>query len=397
MFGIDYIRYILILLSQWIICLTILSSQKIKFKNIHRKEFTLITLLLLISLYLTFSSLDYILFYIRFERSLIPTFILILGWGYQPERLQAGIYILFYTTIFSLPLLIILLLISRSEQRSIIYILNFFNCENEFKVYYYLALTMAFIVKLPIYIFHLWLPKAHVEAPLAGSIVLAGILLKLGGYGLIRVLVLVESSCKEIIWFWIRVRLIGGIYVRLLCLRQLDIKSLIAYSSVVHIGLVLCGILTLSWWGYVGALIIILGHGLCSSGIFCLANIVYERVLRRRFLINKGWLSLIPRISLWWFLLRIGNIASPPRLNLAGEIILIISLVNWNKLIILILVIVSFFRGCYSLYLYRLSQHGVLYNGVSSFSSSNVQEFIRIFLHWLPLNILVLNVNIFII
>ena len=122
--------------------------------------------------------------------------------------------------------------------------------------------------------------------------------------------------------------MVGGALVSLICLRQTDIKALIAYSSVAHMGLVLAGIGSLSAWGFRGAVVVMVGHGLCSSGLFCLANIVYERLGSRSLYIRKGLLNFMPRIGLWWFLLRIGNIAAPPRLNLLGEIQLITAVVR---------------------------------------------------------------------
>ena len=116
--------------------------------------------------------------------------------------------------------------------------------------------------------------------------------------------------------------------VRLICLRQTDIKALIAYSSVAHMGLILAGIATLRAWGLSGAVVVIVGHGLCSSGLFCLANVVYERLGRRRLYIRKGLLNFIPSIALWWFLLSIGNMAAPPTVNLLGEIQLITAVVS---------------------------------------------------------------------
>ena len=124
--------------------------------------------------------------------------------------------------------------------------------------------------------------------------------------------------------------MVGGIIVSLICLRQTDMKALIAYSSVAHMGLVLAGVRTLTAWGFAGAVVIIVGHGLCSSGLFCLANVVYERMGRRRLYICKGLLNFMPRMALWWFLLRIGNMAAPPTLNLLGEIQLIVSVVGWS-------------------------------------------------------------------
>ena len=395
--GIDYISYIMIYLRFWIISLVIISSQKVKnLMNFH-SGFIIVNLLLLFSLVITFSSIDYLLFYIRFEIRLIPTLILILGWGYQPERIQAGVYILFYTLAFSLPLLgSLIVLFSRRGRLTILLMEPEFYFTQE-RVVWYFCRVWAFLVKLPMYIFHLWLPKAHVEAPVAGSIILAGVLLKLGGYGLIRILAVFQQIRVRWCWLWIRLGLIGGAYIRFVCLRQIDIKSLIAYSSVAHIRLVLCGVITLRLWGFRGGIVVIVGHGLCSSGLFCLANIVYERIRSRSLVVGKGLLSFIPRIGLWWFLLRVRNMARPPSLNLLGEIRLIIRIISWRKMRILGLSLLSFFRAAYTLYMYRLSQHGLFYNSLFSCCSGKVREYLVLFLHWFPLNILILNSRVFLI
>lgn len=389
--GIDYIRFIMIILSFWVVSLILISRQKIKKLGNFNGIFILVNIMLLAFLILTFCSMDYLIFYISFEASLIPTLILILGWGYQPERVQAGVYMLFYTLAFSLPLLVSLLAYYRVSGRLIINLSRPLTSIGYVSKLWYIRTVLAFIVKLPIFIFHLWLPKAHVEAPIAGSMILAGVLLKLGGYGLIRVLVMFQENNKEFCWLWVSVRIIGGVYIRLVCIRQVDIKSLIAYSSVVHIRLVLCGVIIFRWWGLAGCIILIVGHGLCSSGLFCLANIVYERTGSRSLIVNKGLLSFMPRIGLWWFLLRVRNIARPPSLNLMGEIILILTMLSWRKLTILGIRLLSFFSASYTLYMYSLRQHGVFYNSLYSCCSGKVNEYLSLFLHWLPLNIMILN------
>lgn len=389
--GLDYTRYVIILLTIWIISLIVFSRQKILKINFFPIEFLLLRILLCFALIITFSSLDYLIFYIRFERSLIPTLILILGWGYQPERIQAGTYILFYTLLASLPLLISFLRIYNQGGTLTILIRIKILSQDHLRVLWYFSSILAFIVKLPIYFFHLWLPKAHVEAPVAGSIILAGVLLKLGGYGLIRVLPLFPKINLLIAWIWISIGVLGGIIVSFICLRQVDIKSLIAYSSVAHIGLILCGLSTSNFWGLRGRIIIIIGHGLCSSGLFCLANIVYERTKRRSLLINKGLLNLIPRIGLWWFLLRVRNIRAPPSINLLGEINLITRIISWRKLTILPIRLLLFFRASYTLYIYSTSQHGLSFNSLSACCSGKTQEFLLLSLHWAPLNGLILK------
>nr|QFQ01339.1 NADH dehydrogenase subunit 4 [Nematocarcinus gracilis] len=389
--GVDSIGYILILLSFWITALVVGGSQKVKDSGNFSSLFLIINIFLLLSLVLTFSCLDYLLFYICFESSLIPTLILILGWGYQPERVQAGVYMLFYTLFASLPLLVSLVSLYSEGGTLTIGLAGPLLSSGLVCYIWYFCTVFAFVVKLPMFMVHLWLPKAHVEAPVAGSMILAGVLLKLGGYGLIRVLSLFSLVNKDFLWFWVSVGVVGGVIVSFMCLRQTDIKALIAYSSVAHMGLVLCGVMLFSWWGLGGAVAVMVGHGLCSSGLFCLANMAYERVGSRSLLVSKGLLNFMPSMALWWFLLSAGNMAAPPTLNLLGEISLIISVVSWSKVAMLGVGLLSFFSAAYTLYLFSLSQHGKYFSSLFSCCSGKVREYLVLMLHWLPLNLMILK------
>nr|YP_004072436.1 NADH dehydrogenase subunit 4 [Grapholita molesta]ADR72176.1 NADH dehydrogenase subunit 4 [Grapholita molesta] len=390
MFGCDMISFGLILLSIWICGLMLMASENLFKLKFYINFFLFNIIFLLIMLFMTFSVMNLFMFYLFFEGSLLPTLLLIMGWGYQPERVQAGLYLLFYTLFASLPLLLGIFFIFNEEKYIMIYFLKFLNLD---MYLLYFSMIMAFLVKMPMYFVHLWLPKAHVEAPVSGSMILAGIMLKLGGYGLLRVMIFLQQVGMKFNFIWIIISLLGGFYVSLNCFCQVDIKSLIAYSSVAHMSLVIGGIMTMSYWGFLGSYVLMIGHGLCSSGMFCLANINYERLHSRSLYINKGMMNFIPSMSLWWFLLMSSNMAAPPSLNLMGEIMLINSLVSWCWFSMIFLMLISFFSAGYSLYLYSYTQHGKYYYGIYSFYTGVSREYLMLLLHWLPLNILIMKID----
>nr|WMY23957.1 NADH dehydrogenase subunit 4 [Eutermellus aquilinus] len=391
-FGCDLISYGLIFLSLWICVLMVLASESVSRLSYFSGFFIFVVIALLILLYCTFSSVGLLSFYIFFESSLIPTLFLILGWGYQPERIQAGIYLLFYTLLASLPLLVGILYIYNSLGSLCLFLLGG-NVDLVGKLFY-VCMVFAFLVKMPMFMVHLWLPSAHVEAPVSGSMILAGVLLKLGGYGLLRVFPVLFSFGFSFGFVWVALGLVGGLFVSLFCMRQTDLKSLIAYSSVAHMSMVIGGIMTLSYWGVCSSFALMVAHGLCSSGLFCLSNISYERFGSRSLLVNKGLINLMPSMAMWWFLLSACNMAAPPSLNLLGEIGLLSSLVSWSWCLMFVLVFLSFFSAAYTLYLYSYSQHGFIYSGVYSCSLGYSREFLLLFLHWFPLNLIILSADI---
>nr|AZF99018.1 NADH dehydrogenase subunit 4 [Megalodontes spiraeae] len=389
--GLDLLSFWMVILSIWVSFMMLMSSYSIEWNNYFKKWFILIIIFMLLLLLLTFSSMNLFMMYIYFESTLIPMFLLILGWGYQPERIQSGLYLLFYTLFMSLPMMLGIFYIYYNEKSLMIYLLVNYN---NLSIMMYWVMMLAFLVKMPMYLFHLWLPKAHVEAPVAGSMMLAGVMLKLGGYGILRIMPMMLNM-KFMNFIIIINSMLGGLIISLVCLIQVDMKLLIAYSSIVHMGLILSGMLTLFKWGFVGSLILMIGHGLCSSGLFYLSGVLYERTQSRSLFINKGMMNFMPSMSMWWFLMSIINMAAPPSLNLLSEIMLICSLLSWSWILVFNLMMISFFSAVYMLYLYTYSQHGEYYSGKFSYIQNYVREFLLIIFHWFPLNILILKMDMF--
>nr|YP_010272281.1 NADH dehydrogenase subunit 4 [Gigantopelta aegis]UKE79908.1 NADH dehydrogenase subunit 4 [Gigantopelta aegis] len=394
---IDGLSSLLIMLTWWISFLMMLASHKsVMMSNNNASSFSFFVCLLNLTLTMTFLFSNIMWFYIFFELALIPTLILILGWGYQPERLQAGMYMMLYTITASLPLLVLILCASIFFSSSSIFFLNLLqslfvtNLTWMDNVLFLVAMG-AFLVKLPMFSVHLWLPKAHVEAPVAGSMILAGILLKLGGYGMLRMmqfLLLTMAQMKDIV---LAFSLWGGVITSMICLRQVDLKSLIAYSSIGHMSIMLAGSLSLSSWGWAGALGMMLAHGLCSSALFCLANTTYEKSHSRSLIFSKGFLLLIPSLALWWFLFCAINMAAPPSINLLSELLIIPSIMMNNFWLFGPFILMSFLAAAYNLFIYTVTQHGGSPKTLFPSSSLSSLNLSTLFLHWVPLNIFILK------
>nr|BCD56073.1 NADH dehydrogenase subunit 4 [Geronticus eremita] len=392
--SIDQISSPLLVLSCWLLPLMIMASQNhLQHEPLTRKRIFIATLITIQPLILlAFSATELMLFYISFEATLIPTLILITRWGNQPERLSAGIYLLFYTLISSLPLLITILHLHAQTGTLHLTMLKLTHptLTNSWTgMLSGLALLMAFMVKAPLYGLHLWLPKAHVEAPIAGSMLLAALLLKLGGYGIMRLTLLMSPISNQLHYPFLTLSLWGALMTSSICLRQTDLKSLIAYSSVSHMGLVIAASMIQTHWSFSGAMILMISHGLTSSMLFCLANTNYERTHSRILLLTRGLQPLLPLMATWWLLANLTNMALPPTTNLMAELTIMIALFNWSTLTIILTGAATLLTASYTLFMLLTTQRGTLPTHLTSIQNSNTREHLLMTLHILPLLLLI--------
>nr|YP_011017402.1 NADH dehydrogenase subunit 4 [Amblyomma parvum]WQF69065.1 NADH dehydrogenase subunit 4 [Amblyomma parvum] len=379
MIGVDLMSMMLMLLSIWISFLMILASNISK--TFLNKMFLFYVNLMLFLLMICFSTLNLLIFYFFFEAVLFPIIMLIFGWGNQPERLQAGFYMLMYTIFGSFPLLISLLYFYAVNFTVMYIYMDWIS----FKIGIgFLFLLLGFLVKIPMFFMHLWLPKAHVEAPISGSMMLAGVLLKLGIYGIFRFKNIMMFELMKFSEIFIVMSLWGGVVISLFCLYQVDIKSLIAYSSVCHMGVVLGGVLSFSFYSKLGAILLMIGHGLCSSGLFCLANLIYERTSTRSIMLFKGMKAIFPSLVLWWFLFCIINMSAPMTMNLWGEFFLSLSILKMSIFYFPAIMLIIFMSACYSIYMYSYINHGGGWV-VWSLKAIELREYNLLFLHLLPM------------
>nr|YP_001293823.1 NADH dehydrogenase subunit 4 [Spratelloides gracilis]BAF64136.1 NADH dehydrogenase subunit 4 [Spratelloides gracilis] len=394
--GVDPLSSPLLVLSCWLLPLMILASQNHTRQEPHSRQRVYISLLTSLQafLILAFGATEIIMFYVMFEATLVPTLIIITRWGNQAERLNAGTYFLFYTLAGSLPLLVALLTLQASTGTLSMLTMNFITpltLSSWGDKIWWVACLLAFLVKMPLYGVHLWLPKAHVEAPIAGSMVLAAVLLKLGGYGMIRMTCVLDPLTKEMAYPFIVLALWGIIMTGSICLRQTDLKSLIAYSSVSHMGLVAGGILIQTPWGLTGAIILMIAHGLVSSALFCLANTAYERTHSRTMVLARGLQVLFPLTATWWFVANLANLALPPLPNLMGELMIITTLFNWSPWTLIITGVGTLITAGYSLYMFLMSQRGPVPAHIMGLTPYHTREHLLITLHIIPVLLLVLK------
>jgi NADH-quinone oxidoreductase subunit M len=308
----------------------------------------------------TFCALDLILFYVFFEGMLIPMFLIVGVWG-GPRRVYAAFKFFLYTLLGSVLMLLAIIALWVQLGTTDIPTAMASNLPVELQMWLWLAFFASFAVKVPMWPVHTWLPDAHVEAPTAGSVILAGVLLKMGGYGFIRFSVPIFPDAS--LYFAPLVyslSIVAIIYTSLVALAQADMKKLIAYSSVAHMGLVTIGIFTLTPEGVQGAMFQMLSHGIVSSALFLCVGVVYDRLHSREISRYGGLATNMPRYALIFMIFMLASVGLPGTSGFVGEFLVLMGAFEVNTWVALLATTSLVLGACYMLYLYRRVIFGVI-------------------------------------
>lgn len=373
--GLDGISLYFFLLSSFLIFLCILFIWNEPFFKLYALNLLLLDLFLL----LVFSVLDILFFYIFFEAILIPMFIIIGIWGSRERKIRAVYLFFFYTFVGSICMLLGLLYIYYcSGTLNLEYLLNqYFFTELEQR-WLWLAFFFSFSAKIPMFPFHIWLPEAHVEAPTVGSVLLAGILLKLGVYGFLRFsLVLFPEASNYFSPIIYLLCVLGVISASLTAIRQTDLKRIIAYSSIAHMNLVTIGIFSFNLIGIEGSIIQSVSHGFVSGALFFLVGMLYNRYHSRLLFYYSGLVHIMPVFSIFFLIFTLANIALPGTSNFIGEFLLLIGIYKINSIVCFFSTLGVIFCGMYSLWVYNRIIFGNLkIKSIKSFIDLNYVEII---------------------
>lgn len=388
-FGLDNISIFFFVLSSLLIFSCVLFIWNDKFFKEYAMNLLIIELFLLI----IFSVLDLFLFYIFFEAILIPMYLLIGIWGSRERKIRAVYLFFFYTLCGSIMMLMgILYIYSITGTLNLEYLLYFKFSRME-QIILWLCFFLSFASKIPMYPFHIWLPEAHVEAPTVGSVLLAGILLKLGVYGFLRFSITLFPEAS--LFFSPMVYLlsvIGVLYASMTAIRQTDLKRIIAYSSIAHMNLVTIGIFSFNVIGLEGAILQSISHGFVSGGMFLLVGILYDRYHSRFLYYYGGLVHMMPIYSIVFLIFTLANIALPGTSSFVGEFLILAGIFKTNVLASIVSALGVILCGAYSLWLYNRIIFGNLkLDYTLKFKDMNFREFLVLF----PLFLLIFIMGIY--
>jgi NADH-quinone oxidoreductase subunit M len=356
--GIDGISMFFVILSTLLTVICILASWLSITDRV--KEYMIAFLVLETLMVGMFSALDLMLFYIFFEGVLIPMFIIIGVWG-GPRRNYAAYKLFLYTLTGSVLMLLAILTMIAEAGTSDITVLLKYNFPATLQPWLWLAFFASFAVKMPMWPVHTWLPDAHVEAPTAGSVILAGVLLKFGGYGFLRFsLPMFPLASADFTPLIFTLSIIAIIYTSLVALAQEDMKKLIAYSSVAHMGFVTIGIFSANFQGIEGAIIQMLSHGVVSAALFLVVGVIYDRIHSREIDAYGGLVHRMPKYGLIFMIFMMASVGLPGTSGFVGEFLILVGAFKANTWVAAFATTGVVLGAAYMLYLYRRVVFGTL-------------------------------------